>query len=313
MSIIDLHCDTIYQLTNNKALNLKENNLAIDINKLKSAGSLAQFFALFIDLNEHNKPFNRAMDMLNRFYEEIEKNHHDIEVARNYNELTSNEAEGKISGFLTIEEGEAVEGSIKNLRNFYDLGVRLITLTWNYENSIGYPNCKKEFMNKGLKPFGIDMVEEMNKLGMIIDVSHLSDGGFYDVARYSNKPFIASHSNSRLLCNHSRNLKDDMIKVISNKGGVIGINFEKSFLVEDGSRSSVEDMINHIKHIYKIGGKDVISIGSDFDGINPDNLEIGDMSQINKLICGLELAGFNGELIDKILYKNALRVIKEVL
>lgn len=313
MSIIDLHCDTIYQLTNNKTLNLKENNLAIDINKLKSAGSLAQFFALFIDLNEHNKPFNRAMDMLNRFYEEIEKNHHDIEVARNYNELTSNEAEGKISGFLTIEEGEAVEGSIKNLRNFYDLGVRLITLTWNYENSIGYPNCKKEFMNKGLKPFGIDMVEEMNKLGMIIDVSHLSDGGFYDVARYSNKPFIASHSNSRLLCNHSRNLKDDMIKVISNKGGVIGINFEKSFLVEDGSRSSVEDMINHIKHIYKIGGKDVISIGSDFDGINPDNLEIGDMSQINKLICGLELAGFNGELIDKILYKNALRVIKEVL
>lgn len=313
MSIIDLHCDTIYQLTNNKTLNLKENNLAIDINKLKNAGSLAQFFALFIDLNEHNKPFNRAMDMLNRFYEEIEKNHHDIEVARNYNELTSNEAEGKISGFLTIEEGEAVEGSIKNLRNFYDLGVRLITLTWNYENSIGYPNCKKEFMNKGLKPFGIDMVEEMNKLGMIIDVSHLSDGGFYDVARYSNKPFIASHSNSRLLCNHSRNLKDDMIKVISNKGGVIGINFEKSFLVEDGSRSSVEDMINHIKHIYKIGGEGVISIGSDFDGINPDNLEIGNMSQIDKLILGLESAGFNGELIDKILYKNALRVIKEVL
>ena len=313
MSIIDLHCDTIYQLTNNKTFNLKENNLAIDINKLKNAKALAQFFALFIDLNEHNKPFNRAMDMLNRFYEEIEKNHHDIEVARNYNELISNKAEGKISGFLTIEEGEAIEGSIKNLRNFYDLGVRLITLTWNYENSIGYPNCKKEFVNKGLKPFGIDVVEEMNRLGMIIDVSHLSDGGFYDVAKYSNKPFVASHSNSRSLCNHSRNLKDDMIKIIGNKGGVIGINFEKSFLRENGTCSSVEDMINHIKHIYKIGGEDIISIGSDFDGINPDNLEIGNISQIDKLILGLQSSGFNGDFIDKVLYKNALRVIKDVL
>lgn len=313
MNIIDLHCDTIYHLVDNKNLNLKENNLAIDIKKLKSVGSLAQFFALFIDLDEHKKPFNRAMDMLNKLYEQIDLNYHDIEITRNYEELMSNKKEGKISAFLTIEEGEAIEGSINNLRNFYDLGVRLITLTWNHENSIGYPNCNKEYVNKGLKEFGIETVEEMNKLGIIIDVSHLSDGGFYDVAKYSKKPFVASHSNSRSICDHGRNLTDDMIRVISEKGGTIGINFEKSFLREDGRISSVEDMVKHISHIYNVGGSQVISIGSDFDGIDPKNLEIGNISMINKLMNGLERSGFKSRDIDKIFFENALRVIKEVL
>lgn len=313
MSIIDLHCDTIYHLVDNKEMSLKKNNIAVDIEKLKAGGSLAQFFALFIDLGEHDKAFDRAMDMLNRFYEEINKNIHDIKLARNYEELLKNEREGKISAFLTLEEGEAFEGSIKKLRNFYDLGVRLVTLTWNYENSIGYPNCKKEFRERGLKSFGLEAIEEMNKLGIIIDVSHLSDGGFFDVAKFSTKPFVASHSNSRVLCNHSRNLTDEMIKILSEKGGTIGINFEKSFLREDGSASNIEDMIRHIKHIYKVGGAEVISIGSDFDGINPLNLEISSIGEINKLTGALERNGFKAEDIDKILYKNSLRVIKEVL
>lgn len=313
MHIIDLHCDTIYHLVDNKEMKLKENDIAIDIEKLKDAGVLAQFFALFIDLEEHNKPFNRAMDMLNRFYEEINKNNHEINIARNYQELIENKNKGKISAFLTLEEGEAFEGSIEKLRNFYDLGIRLVTLTWNHENSIGYPNFKKEFMDRGLKAFGLEVIEEMNKLGIIIDVSHLSDGGFYDVARYSKKPFVASHSNSRTICNHSRNLTDDMIKTLSDKGGVMGINFEKSFLIEDGSISSVEQMVTHIKHIYNVGGADVISIGSDFDGINPMNLEISKINEINKLTRALEKNKFKPNDIDKILYKNALRVIKEVL
>lgn len=313
MSIIDLHCDTIYHLVDNKEMRLKKNDIAIDIEKLKSAGSLAQFFALFITLEEHDKPFNRAMDMLNKFYEEINENSHDIKIAKSYNDLIDNERNGKISAFLTIEEGEAFEGSIKKLRNFYDLGVRLVTLTWNHENSIGYPNCKKEFMDRGLKTFGLEAVEEMSKLGIIIDVSHLSDGGFFDVAKFSTKPFVASHSNSRAMCNHSRNLTDEMIKILSEKGGTMGINFEKSFLIEDGSVSSVEHMMRHIKHIYNVGGIDVISVGSDFDGINPSNLEIGSMADMHKLTNALESNGFKPADIDKILYKNALRVIKEVL
>ncbi|MEG1255633.1 dipeptidase [Clostridium sp.] len=313
MSIIDLHCDTIYHIADNKQLELRKNELAIDLDKLKKGNSLAQFFALFIDLDEHNKPFNRAMDMLNKFYEEIEKNIHSIDIAKNYEELMINKEEEKISAFLTIEEGEAIEGSIKNLRNFYELGVRLITLTWNHENAIGYPNCKKEFMNKGLKTFGLEMISEMNNMGMIIDVSHLSDGGFYDVSKYSKSPFVASHSNSREICNHSRNLTDDMIKVLSNKGGIMGINFEKTFLNNSGKSSDVDSMIKHIKHIYNVGGIDVLAIGSDFDGIDPENLDIRSMGEINKLANRLENSGFTGSEIDKILYKNALRIIKSVL
>lgn len=313
MNVIDLHCDTIYHLVDNANLTLKNNNLGIDLGKLKKSGSLAQFFALFIGLEEHDKPFNRAMDMLNRFYEEINKNSHDINIAKSYEDFVRNKNSGKISAFLTLEEGEAFEGSINKLKNFYDLGVRLVTLTWNHENSIGYPNCKKEFMDKGLKAFGLEALEEMNKLGVIIDVSHLSDGGFYDVAKYSKKPFVASHSNSREICNHSRNLTDEMIKILSEKGGTMGINFEKSFLIKDGSYSKVEDMVTHIKHIYNVGGADVISIGSDFDGIDHSNLEINNIAEIYKLTSALEKNGFTENEIDKILYKNALRVIKDVL
>ena len=222
-----------------------------------------------------------------------------------------NDRIGKLSAIITIEEGGAIKGKLQNLRNFYRLGVRLITLTWNYPNEIGYPSCMPEHMDKGLTPFGEEVVHEMNKLGMLIDVSHLSDGGFHDVARLSTKPCVASHSNARALCPHTRNLTDDMIKVLSNKGGVMGINFEREFL---GNRdiSTVEEMVNHIKHIRNVGGIEVIAIGTDYDGIN-QQLEIENMGQISKLILGLQNNGFNEEEIEKIFYKNALRVIKDVL
>lgn len=313
MKIVDLHCDTICEIIDGENIELKKNNLAIDIEKLKAGNSLAQIFALFIYLKDYPSPFNRAMDMLNRFYSEINKNSQDIAVARNYEEILINQKENKISALLSIEEGEAIEGSIKNLKNFYDLGVRLITLTWNFENAIGYPNCGPSFMNKGLKKFGFEVVEEMNSLGMIVDVSHLSDGGFWDVVNTSKKPFVASHSNSRSICPHSRNLTDEMIKALSEKGGVMGLNFAKDFLQVKGEVSSVEDMIKHIKHIYNVGGIDVISLGTDFDGINPANLEISNMGEINKLIDGLSSAGFKDAEVEKITSLNALRVLKEVL
>ena len=115
------------------------------------------------------------------------------------------------------------------MRNFYRVGVRAITLTWNEVNDIGYPNFHKEYRYKGLTSFGKEVIYEMNRLGMLIDVSHLSDEGFYDVSRSSSKPFIASHSNSRAVKEHLRNLTDDMIKVLSNSGGVMGICFERDF------------------------------------------------------------------------------------
>lgn len=312
MGIIDLHCDTILKLMEDKEkFELKQNPFSVDIEKLKKASSYAQFFALYIDLDEEKDPLEYCLEMLDKFYVEIEKNKDDIGIARNYEEMLKNHKQGKISAFLTIEEGGALKGKLHHLRNFYRLGVRLITLTWNYPNEIGYPNCAAEFTNQGLTDFGKEVVYEMNRLGMLIDVSHLSDRGFYDVAGISSKPFVASHSNARTIKNHKRNLTDPMIRTLAEKGGVMGINFAKEFLGE-APISKVEDMVRHIQHIRNQGGIEVIALGTDFDGISP-GLEIENMGEIHKLIHALQKNDFSQEDIEKICYKNALRVIKEVL
>ena len=312
MNFIDFHCDTIETLLNNpNNWSLSKNNLSVDIEKMKKGNSLAQFFALYINQGETNNPLDTCLKMVDKFYLELDNNKDSIALATNYKDLTKNKQKGKISAFLAIEGGEAINGSLYNLRNFYRLGVRLVTLTWNFPNEIGFPNCKDEYVYRGLTSFGQELVREMNNLSMIIDVSHLSDKGFYDVARLSKKPFIASHSNSRTITNHPRNLTDEMIKILSQKGGVMGINFEKSFLGEN-IPAKVSDMINHIKHIRKVGGIDVIAIGSDFDGVELPS-EITNIGEIDKLSFELAKNNFSEEEIEKIFYKNALRVIKDTL
>lgn len=312
MKILDLHCDTIDRLMENTNTNLYKNNFSIDINKLKNGNSLAQVFALFFDLKNYKEdPFNRFENMHNKLLHELNMYNDFISIARNYDEILKNEKQDKISAILSIEEGEALNGDIKNLYKVYEKGVRLITLTWNYENHIGYPHNKKGYESKGLKPFGVEVVEAMNELGMLIDVSHLNDGGFYDVAKISKKPFIASHSNSRTITNVSRNLTDDMVKTIANHGGVIGINF-CSYFLGTSPISKIEDIINHIKHIINVGGIDVVAIGSDFDGIS-NLVEVEDISQMHKLQDALLFSGLKEKDVEKIMYKNALRVIKDVL
>ncbi len=315
MKLIDLHCDTIFRLFyDEREVGLRDNELHVDLKKLRKADSLAQFFALFIDyqsvLEEGRDPFKESMEMLDRFYREVKENNDQIELARSFKDLLKREQEDKIAAFLTIEEGGVIGNKLSNLRNFYRLGVRLITLTWNYANSIGYPNCKEEYRNKGLTFFGKEVVREMNRLGMIIDVSHLSDAGFYDVAEVSIDPFIASHSNARVVKNHSRNLTDEMIKILAESGGVMGINFAAYFL-GDGKESKIADIVRHIKHIKKVGGVDVIAIGSDLDGIECE-LEIGNIGEIDRLVNALQKEGFSLDQIEKIFYKNAKRVIRAV-
>ncbi|MGF7060393.1 dipeptidase [Brassicibacter mesophilus] len=312
MRPIDMHCDTILRLMNDKEnLGLYENEFSVDIKKMQKGNSLAQFFAMYVDLKDRWDPMEACLEMIDKFYVELEKNADNIAVATNYEEIIINDGEEKLSAVLTIEEGGVLKGKLHNLRNFYRLGVRAITLTWNTTNEIGFPNIKDEYRNKGLTSFGEEVVHEMNRLGMLIDVSHLSDKGFYDVARITSKPFIASHSNSRAVKEHFRNLDDDMIEALSEKGGVMGICFEKDFLGES-EIARVEDMVRHINHIRDIGGIDVIALGSDFDGCHP-NGEISNISEIEKLAYALKSSNFSEDEIDKIFYKNALRVIKDVM
>ncbi len=146
-----------------------------------------------------------------------------------------------MSALLTLEEGAVCEGSMEKLHAFYDRGVRMMTLTWNFPNEIGFPNIhmpenggEPDFTvpetERGLTEFGFDLIEEMQRIGMIVDVSHLSDAGFYDVASHAKKPFVASHSDARSVCRAVRNLTDDMIRTLAEKGGVTGLNYCADFL-----------------------------------------------------------------------------------
>lgn len=322
MNYIDFHCDTLMKIGNeeNKQSLYSNDRTSVDFNRLKKSEAMAQFFAIFlIDEERINKHFGSDDKYINKLAkilkDEVAKNDNIISMAYSAEDLLKNHGSGKVSAFLTIEDGRSVDGKLEKLDEYYNLGVRLITLTWNYENCFGYPNSKDPvIMNKGLKTFGKDAIEYMNHLGMIIDVSHLSDGGFYDVAKISKKPFIASHSNSRTLSPHQRNMTDEMIKILAEKGGVMGLNFAPQFLNEDISirDSKIELMVKHLNYMKNIGGEDVIALGSDFDGIG-GNLELDSSDKMYLLFDALRVDGWSERLIEKLAYKNALRFIKDTL
>jgi len=301
-----------------KSVSLQKNELCIDIEKMKKAGSMAQFFASFIHMSEFNgenvveEAYQHALEMIAYGKAELDKCSDSIEIAHNYNELIANRDNGKMSAILTVEEGGILNGKMEYLEELYRQGIRLITLTWNHENCIGFPNSHEPVvMNQGLKPFGIEVVKRMHDLGMIIDVSHLSDGGFWDVMEHSTKPVVASHSNARALCNHPRNLTDEMIKALAKKGGVAGVNFYPYFLHESG-KATMEDIAEHLWHMYQVGGEDVIAFGTDFDGFDEGELDITHMGEMNFVYDAIRKRGFTERQMEKILNGNILRVLKDV-
>ena len=318
MRFVDLHCDTIAMkvaLSGGKT-ELYKNDCHIDIEKLQKGGCLAQFFAIFVPINgaaENHGVKLGSYDFFQMAYkvylEQMEKNKDYILPAMNYEDIMRNKEMGKMSSVLTIEEGHPVEGKMERIKEFYDKGVRLLTLTWNYENCFGFPNSDDpELMKKGLKPFGIEAVSYMNELGMIIDVSHLSEGGFYDVAKYSKVPFVASHSCARNLCSHRRNLWDDQLKVLGETGSVVGINFASGFLRDGSADTYIADIVKHMVHIKNKAGIEALAFGSDFDGIT-SNLEFKDYTGMPKIVKAME-KHFTPREIDMICNENALRVIK---
>lgn len=312
--IIDLHCDTILRLYEDKSRELRQNDYHIDINRLKASNTWGQFFAFFIDgenIPRHIKDgFAYFTELYVYFHSILLENEQDITLTTSLNQYKENQRNNKISAFLTIEGGEGIGHHIENLKTIYDKGIRLITLTWNHPNKIGYPNTTVSYMKQGLTSFGHEVVEEMNRLGMLIDVSHLSDQGFYDVAARSTKPFVASHSNARAIMSHRRNLTDEMIKILSEKGGVMGMNYYSHF-ISDNKISRIEDIVKHIKHIHNVAGIDVIALGSDFDGIDCQ-LEFEDVSGVPKILHALSKEGFSDDDIDKIAYKNAERILQDI-
>jgi membrane dipeptidase len=316
MNFIDLHCDTASaMLEENQPL--KENSLKIDIKKLKKGEALAQFFAMYIDKERHKNSYAYCVEMLMNFKKELALNKETITLCRNISDLEKAKEEKKIGAFLSIEEGAVLEGELEKLDFFKEQGISAITLLWNYENELGFPNYEWKYQDRGLKKRGFEFVERMNELGMLVDVSHLSDAGFKDVLNHSKQPIIATHSNARIITHHARNLSDSMLKELANKGGVAGLAFSVNFLQEpekmSGERlAKIEDMVRHIEHIKNVAGIEVIALGSDYDGImNP--VEMEDASLMQKLSEALLKNGFFYNEVEKIFFKNAWRIMSDVL
>ncbi len=331
MSFIDLHCDTLqmYAYRKNPSGDLYQNQHSVDFCRMKEAGMKAQFFAMFMPVPGHcshldNPDIYRDGELwdegflteLYRGFQQSVEVHSDLVMhTKSWADYEEARRAGKMAAFLTVEDGRAVEGKLENLRALHRAGVSLISLTWNFENCFGSPNSwDPKIMEEGLTDFGKEAVGEMNELGMIIDVSHLSDGGFYDVAAMTKRPFVASHSNARALSPHPRNLTDEMIRMLADKGGVMGLNFCPAFLLSDvdGEDSRIEDMVRHLTYIRQVGGTEVLALGGDLDGIG-GNLEIDSCEKTLKLFDALLKNGFSAEDLDKLAYKNVERVLRECL
>ena len=308
--MIDLHCDTIMQLLDHPdSGDLYRNTWKIDIEKLQKAHSKAQDFALFINLGKTNDPYGRYEEMRNLCTTQIHLYGEHIQHVLSYQDVESVYKSGKIGALMSIEEGGVLGGDLDKLKQAYQDGVRLITLTWNYPNGLGEPHCGEQ--HKKLTSKGVEFVEAMQDLGIIVDCSHLNDAGTEQLGDILDVPFVASHSNAREVTAHTRNLPDNLIKLIANKGGVIGLNFAQSFL-GTSPISRIEDIVKHGLYLINKGGEDVVALGTDFDGIKPDT-EIKDTSEMYRLYDAFKEAGLSEEQCEKLFWKNADRLLKEIL
>lgn len=317
MRFVDLHCDTISCLAweEEEGGGLRSNQRHIDLERMRMSDALLQCFALYIETTPEGigpggeAPYEIYERELHCYEREMEKNADLIRPALCFEDIVKNQENGRMSALLTVEDAVPLEGKLQRVKEFYDDGVRLLTFTWNYENSLAWPNGSPEGL--GLKPFGFEVLEQLNSLGIIADVSHLSDRGFWDVAEHSGKPFVASHSNARALCNVPRNLTDDMLRTLGEKGGVAGINFASFFLAKDGEVTQIDDIVRHAVYMADKAGIDAVALGSDFDGIG-NSLAFGDYTGMPKIEEALNKV-FTAAEVDKITHENALRVIKECI
>ena len=334
MKVFDLHCDTLSELRHaqqrGEAMSFARNDLHIDLEKLEQGDYMLQCFAAFVNLSDPTPgadPLVTALEEIDIFKRIMEKYSDRIAPVYRPEDIRKNAAAGKISGMLTIEEGGCCKGSLGVLRRMYELGVRMMTLTWNHENELASPNvvpgagtdaiwpCQPN-TETGLKEKGYEFLAEMERLHIIADVSHLSDKGFWDIAEHSTRPFAASHSNCRALAPHCRNLTDEMIRVMAEKGGLVGLNYCSGFLDDQPRpelcRSTTALMAKHAAHFKKVGGIEILGLGSDFDGIG-GRLELDSCAKLPLLADALQKEGFTEDEVEAIFYRNAQRFFEDNL
>lgn len=315
MFICDCHCDTLTELYNKNA-SLYENEQHFDIKRQIALGGGLQFCAIYVptEVFRYQGGLRYTLCLLDKYNQEIKKLHENgIDVLQvRTAEDAGHVLKHKAATLLAIEEGGAIDGSLEALRCLYELGVRAMTLTWSNRNDIA-DGINEEATGSGLTLFGKQVVAEMNRLGMLVDVSHISTAGFWSVIETSTKPIIATHSNAKSLCAHPRNLNDEQIKALAQNGGLAGITFAGQFLEKDWRNACIESVYKHIDYMLNlIGNDDHIGFGSDFDGISHPPYNIQGVQDYKPLIEYLSKY-YSNETINKITHQNVINLLQKVL
>ena len=329
-TVVDTHNDTILHLIKappfigsmsesvppRRSLGERSEHGQIDIPRIKDGGVDCMLFAMYVS-PQYSSRLLRLVQMLDAFQSEVEKNKDTIAVATSYDEIIKTVKGGKIAAVIAVEGGEPLEGKIESLRTIYRLGVRSLTLTHFPRNELGDGSGADS--GSHLTDFGREVVGEMNRLGMIADISHLNETGFWDVMEITSDPVLATHSNCKALCSHHRNLTDDQIKALAETGGVINLSFCGGF-IKDGvgfdaeavKKVTIEDWLDHLDHAVGLVGADHVGIGSDLDG-GCGFPGLDNVTRFPSLTEGMVSRGYSDQDIEKILGANDLRVFKQVL
>jgi len=308
---VDGHCDSILDVANGiRSLSKLTEMGHLDFHRLRGRVNL-QFMALFIEsIYKPNNSLIRVLELIDLLDREICATGFVGKILTKKELVELPTYNKKILG--GSEGGEELEGNISVLRCLFNLGVRSLTLTWNHRNELG-DGCGEEPYGNGLSKFGKKVIKEMNSLGMVIDVSHLAERGFWDVIELSKGPIIASHSCCKALVPHKRNLSDKQLKALAEKDGVIGINYYPQFLNSHPEQATIDDVVKHIIHVSEVIGSQYVGLGSDFDGINKTPVGLEDVTKIDTLLDKLVKAGFSSEDIANIMGNSFLKVLKKVL
>ena len=314
---VDTHTDTPLWFTRGAfSLGWRKSN-QVSIQKMEEGYLDSQFLAAFLaqkelDAESSQKAVEKCQKMLEGIFADVEKYKDYCGIALTEEDARRLKAEGKKAFFLGIENGYGIGKDIKNIKKYKDMGVQYMTLCHSYDNDICNSSSNTADASKGLTPFGRKVVKEMNKVGMLIDISHASEGTFWDAIKYSKDPIFASHSSVKALCDHDRNLTDEQLRALAKNGGVIHICIYGGYLNKDAKAASIEDVVAHIDHAVKVAGIDHVGIGSDFDGGGGVLGCNGDNDMINITVKLLE-KGYSEEDIRKIWGGNFFRVLDQVI
>ena len=302
--VADGHCDTAYELLRRNEP-LRRNSGHISLEQAEKLPRYWQFFAFWTELPPAGvSEAAWFRQMYQNLTAQLEQNRDCVRLCTTGAEVRQAWERGKLVASFSMEGTGAIASEPARLEELYQLGIRMISLTWNAAN----PLAGSYITGEVLSVRGREFVRRAQRLGMLIDVSHLSERAFWDLCDVTEGPIMASHSNARAVCGHGRNLSDAQFREICSSGGTAGINLYRAFLV-DGGKARFDDVQCHLEHFLDLGGEDHLALGGDLDGCHDLPLGFADVADYNRLAEFLQNAGFSESLLEKIYYKNLMRVV----